>query len=171
MRERGFTLVELLVTLAIAAILLGAALPSFRDMMTSNKIIAGVNDLVAAVHLAKNEATGRNASVNIDSLGGAGDWSAGYRVYVDTDNSGDYAANIDTDIRTIPGVSGDIVMFLTAPTPTISFGRTGVFSAGAAGAQVVVNICSDELEFSQERVLTVSVAGRVTVTRPGGELC
>lgn len=172
-KERGFTLIELMVTLAIAAILIGVALPSFRGMMETNKVVAGINDLATSIHLAKNAASARNARVNIDSVGGAADWSQGLIIYADTNGSGVYEPANDALVRSIPPIASttNAQVIPTVPTPTISFSRKGIFLAGAAGAQFVVNYCAPSIHFVHERILTVSVAGRVTVTRPVAELC
>jgi len=54
--SRGFTLVELLITLAVAAILLGAAVPSFQSLMTTNQLAATTNTLVFSLRTARSEA-------------------------------------------------------------------------------------------------------------------
>jgi type IV fimbrial biogenesis protein FimT len=62
---RGFTLVELMVTLLVLAILLGLAVPSFRDASLSSRLTGYANDLVAGVQIARSEAIKRNATVTL----------------------------------------------------------------------------------------------------------
>ena len=52
-QSRGFTLVELLVTLAVAAILLALATPSFADLLRANRLAAANNALVTALNVAR----------------------------------------------------------------------------------------------------------------------
>lgn len=60
---RGFTLVELLITLAIAAILLMAGVPSFQSTIVTNRLATASNGLLEGLNLAKSEAIRRNGSV------------------------------------------------------------------------------------------------------------
>lgn len=50
----GFTLVELMITLAVAAILLTVGIPSFRDFVMNNRITTQANEFVASIHLARS---------------------------------------------------------------------------------------------------------------------
>lgn len=55
-------MIELMVTLAVAAILLGIAVPSFRDMLERNRVAAQSNDLLGGLQAARSEAIRRNAT-------------------------------------------------------------------------------------------------------------
>lgn len=76
-KSGGFTLVELMVTLAVLAVLLGIAVPSFQDITNRNRLTAVTNEMVGAIQLARVEAVRRNARVvfcptnNGTSCGGA----------------------------------------------------------------------------------------------------
>jgi len=66
-RQRGFTLVELMITLAVAVILIAIAVPSFRNLTLSNRLTTTANDIVGALNVARMEAVKRNASVQFCS--------------------------------------------------------------------------------------------------------
>ena len=74
---RGFTLVELMITLAILTILLGIALPSFQSMIASQKIKTAAADLQSSLLLARSEALKRNANVTL-APAATGQWNRGW---------------------------------------------------------------------------------------------
>jgi type IV fimbrial biogenesis protein FimT len=81
-KHSGFTLIELMVTVAILAILLAVGVPSFRSMVENNRIRAVGNDLVVALQFARSEAIKRGASVTLcssdDQASCSGAWTDGW---------------------------------------------------------------------------------------------
>src|SRR3979490_664772 len=55
-RRAGFTLIELMVTLSVAAILMAIAIPNIRNFIRNNRLTSGVNDLLHSIHVARPEA-------------------------------------------------------------------------------------------------------------------
>lgn len=76
--SRAFTLVELIITIAIAAILTAIALPSFREFMVRMTVSANTNELVGALNVARSEAVKRGRPVAL--IANNGDWNAGWKV-------------------------------------------------------------------------------------------
>lgn len=64
-RPQGFTLIELMVTIAVAAILLAIAAPSFTSIINSNRLTSAANEMVATLQAARMEAVRLNATVNV----------------------------------------------------------------------------------------------------------
>lgn len=62
----GFTLIELMVAIAILAILLALAVPSVQEMIKNNRVTAQHNELVALLNYAKSEAVRRNESIEVE---------------------------------------------------------------------------------------------------------
>jgi prepilin-type N-terminal cleavage/methylation domain-containing protein len=62
---RGFTLIELMIAIAVFAILLAIAVPSFRDASLAARLGSIANNMVASVQLARSEAIKRNAVVRL----------------------------------------------------------------------------------------------------------
>lgn len=87
-RHKGFTLVELMVTLAVAAIVVALALPGFQRLMQSNRADAIGNEFATALTLARMEALKQARRVTIcassDGATCVGGWGDGYIVFVDS---------------------------------------------------------------------------------------
>lgn len=93
MGNRGFTLVELLVTLAIGAILLAIAIPGYAFFLNASRLTAVTNDLVTALHLTRSEAIKRgmrvtacktsNPMADLPTCDSAANWQQGWLVFVD----------------------------------------------------------------------------------------
>jgi len=92
----GFTLLELLVTVSIAAILMSMAIPSFVGTIRSNRLTTYANEFVTALNIARSEAIKRGVQVTVRRKGLNGQvWEEGWDVFVDSDGSN--AFNDDSD--------------------------------------------------------------------------
>ncbi len=92
-RESGFTLIELVVTMAVLAIVVSIAAPSFTNMINNNRSSGLGGELTAAIHFARSEAIKRATHVAIcpsndgtSCLTGS-DWAKGWLIFVDTSAS------------------------------------------------------------------------------------
>ena len=140
-QARAFTLIELMVTLAIAAILMALAAPSFVSFIKNNRLTTTTNDLIGDLGLARSEAAKRGQRVTLcistsgNSCTGGTDWLAGRLVFADPAGTGvvPNAASIIrlTDARSDGSVlsasgfaSGSYITYTT--TGTVSTGNTNV---------------------------------------------
>lgn len=91
--NKGFTLIELMVTLAVAAIVLGMAIPSFNAQIQNNQAQATAESFIDALNYARSEAVKRVRRVSLcasaDGASCGGDWKDGYIVFVDAVTSDD----------------------------------------------------------------------------------
>ncbi len=82
--SRGFSLIELLVVLSIAAVLIALAAPDMRELIKRRRLDSAVTDLYGAIDLARAQAIARGSRVQLVPLEPAGaNWSAGWVVFVD----------------------------------------------------------------------------------------
>ncbi|TAK52940.1 MAG: prepilin-type N-terminal cleavage/methylation domain-containing protein [Gammaproteobacteria bacterium] len=155
-RERGLTMIEMLITVVIFAILMAIAIPSFRDASLGGRLAAAANNLLASVQLARSEAIKRNvavtlcASANGTSCAASGDWEQGWIV------RDAVAAEVIQRQQALPD---GYRMTQAGGTSALSFQPIGI---GATAATFTV--CRESPVGSQERVVTVTASGSVYVT-------
>ncbi len=106
-RSCGVTLIELMIILAIIAVLLASAVPSFVRLLSNQRASSAVNDLVHGIALARAEALKRGRRVYIAPL--AGQWRNGWAVFVDRNDNRAYDAT--------SGPLGDELIFLHDALP------------------------------------------------------
>lgn len=171
----GFTLVELMVTVAVVAIALAAGVPSMAEFIKNSRLTVQTNDLLASLHLARTEAIKRNARVTLcksadttacNTTAGTG-WEIGWMVFVDAANFGnldaaevvlDSHAAAATNIFIAPRASDNTISNFVSYTA-----RGVVRDAGGASQTGVFRVCDDR-GLSQARGLVLSATGRVEST-------
>jgi type IV fimbrial biogenesis protein FimT len=121
---RGFTVIELMITLLIIAILAAIGVPSWRDTIQNNRVTGGTNNLVTALNLARSESVRRSipvavcgtdnpnavpASCNITTT-----WSNGWIVFTDDTGTAGERDNADVVLQVWPGVGGNVIALASA---------------------------------------------------------
>ncbi len=76
--QQGLTLLELMVVVAIMAILMALAAPSFRKSIDNNRMLTAVNSLATGISLTRAEAIRRGAQVTMSSIGS--NWASGWDI-------------------------------------------------------------------------------------------
>lgn len=74
-KNTGFTIIELIVALAVLAILLTVGVPSVQELIKNNRVTGQTNELVAMINFARNEAIRRNSSVPVVLTSETDGWS------------------------------------------------------------------------------------------------
>lgn len=169
-KESGFTLIELMIAVALVAILLATAVPALDDFTNNSRQTGAINDFVSAMHLARNTAITTNSRVTMcPSAGGANceltGWNSGWIVFRDANSNGNrdagetiVTAAVSVDRLTIQ--SGEFPQFLMyrpngrAMTVAVT-GNSGEFSVcddrGAEHAKVVLVDLSGRPRMSKYR--------------------
>lgn len=159
---KGFTLVELMITLAVLAIILGIALPNFSELMRANRAQTQANLLLKSLNLARSEAIKRGAAVRVSALSN-GNWHLGWRVWSDSNGNGSFD-NAEL-LRLSPAWSGTET--LTSLVTEVIFTSGGGLAGMAAGASnnFAFNVGDGYCRY--ERIITINAVGRATVTPKG----
>jgi type IV fimbrial biogenesis protein FimT len=179
--QRGFTLIELMVTIALLAILSTLAVPSFMQTIASSRLTTSTNDLYATLLQARSSAISKGQRVTVCksntgtscTTGAGSSWNDGWITFVDS-----------TRTTATPSVdSGETVSFVAQATNAAILikGNTNVvdyvsFSADGQSKQMlggfqtgVFRVCSTSTSLRDDRrarELTINISGRVVIGAP-----
>lgn len=156
----GFTLIELMVTIAVMAILLAIAVPSFTDAALGNRLSSYANNFVASAHLARSEAIKRNAAVTLcasadgTSCATANGWQQGWIVLSGT-----------TVIQRQQALPAGLLF--TGGVHSIIYQPSGINAISAT-----LTLCRATPSVgSQQREISISATGRPSVTKTTSASC
>ena len=161
--QRGVTLLELMVAVAIVGITLSLALPSFNDLIERNRVVSTVNEMVGAMNLARSEAirTNRTATfcASLDQATCGGTWSDGWIAIADLD--GDAVMDV---LRTGTVSDKDEV---TAAATQIDFNQRGLKTVPVGAATIAVQPAGCAVGKPHRRVVSVTATGGAFVANHG----
>lgn len=145
-RASGFTLIELIVTLAIVSVLILFAVPNFTETTGRNRLAAGANEILGALQFARTEALRRSGNVALGPVDGA-DWGNGMVVYMDADGGADGVYEDGEEIRFFDSFTGNGTTLVAVGAATnILFDARGFATSnggGAAPAEETLTLCDD----------------------------
>ncbi len=109
-RQNGFTLIELMTTIGIAAILVTMAVPSLKSFTLNSRQTAGINELISGMHLARNTAITMNTRVTMcpsvnEQTCQSVNWDKGWIAFIDK-NSNQIVDAEDTIVRSTSSIEG-----------------------------------------------------------------
>jgi type IV fimbrial biogenesis protein FimT len=176
-KQTGLTLVELMVTLAVAIILLAVGMPMFSGVVANNRATAQANTFLAAFKLARSEAVKRGTEVSVCAVddpdadpiicGTNSDWANGLLVFTD----GGTAGSVDgTDVRIkafANTVSGATVSAAAGFVRYRAQGDTGALTANAAcaGSGTCFELGHGDTVGDQTRCLHIMQSGQTRLER------
>ncbi len=158
-RTSGFTVIELVVAMAVAAVLASIALPAFNGFIVQQRLTASANSFAGAIAYARSESTRRGATVSLQAQvpDGENEWGRGYCIVVgNPGNCVDALRLYDPANQATLNGQGAL-----NAVGTLSFNGRGLFTLGATGQ---IDLCSDDTLEDPGRRLEISVIGRLNVS-------
>jgi type IV fimbrial biogenesis protein FimT len=165
-------MVELLVTLFLAAILFGLAIPSFRGMMANNRLVTQTNDLIGALTYARSEAITRNLSMTVcraaddtttACAGSAGDWG----FWIIRNGAGAVVRR-----GAIPTYGGGLRVTSTLTNDSITYSSDGLARTGTPAAMLTtantLGICVSTASTENIRTVTPGSGSRLSTAKSTG---
>jgi len=157
--NRGITLIELMIVIAIIGILAGVAGPNFSAFMAERSVAAETRRVIGALKLARSEARARGATVTVSRANNQ-DWAGLIEVYVDItsdnhprDPNDDLVRREDTSNRSVNAVDDQ-----AAGDLWISFNAKGWLDETNP---VLIALCSPTLDASEGMYIAINRVGKI----------
>lgn len=144
--DAGFTLIEMMITLAVLAILATIALPNFQSMIRDNRLSSQANEMITALNYARSEAIKRSSNVTL-STASASTWHNGWDV---KDNNGN-------TLRSHDALEGKST--LSSAVNTVTYKGSGFINSSST---VTFDLCDDRSGETGRRI-KISVTGRISI--------
>lgn len=168
--SKGFTLVELMITMAILAILSAVAIPSLQSFQRTSELSNITNNFIAALHSARAEGMKRNMDTMVVPANKDTDWSKGWIVFVDVDRNGAYSTG-DIIVMEQPAPPSYIIIsgnntFAANPSYVRYDGSGFVKPKAGDLANGALNFVGDATNYSQIRRIIIAITGSFRVCTP-----
>jgi type IV fimbrial biogenesis protein FimT len=171
-KNLGFTLMELMITVSIAGILTGLAVPSFSVMIKNSRLTTYANEFVTSLNLARSEAVKRGMTVTVrkvdnDSstkLNATANWEDGWDVFTDADSDGKFEAG-DVLIKTNGPLQANYTFRgNTLVSNFVRYLSTGAISGLGGSFVICENSDADNLpQANTSKLLRIITTGRIRV--------
>lgn len=182
-QHKGFTLIELMVTIAIAAILLTIGVPSLTSFFDRQKLIAAAEETYSNMQLAKIEALSRSADIYINVDGGVNTWSYGFSTSPNCDSNEEIKSDPDAcfvligterDLMRWDNDEHDGIRLTTYLDGTATEGTTK-FDSTRGMHEIKLSQTTTEREFlfeyeGMKLSVIISKLGRILICSPDGSV-
>jgi type IV fimbrial biogenesis protein FimT len=175
--QQGFTLVELMITVAVVAILTAIAVPSFRNLTLTNRLVTTANDYVVALNVARLEAVKRNASTQLCSNVAADNGTDTLGTSCGTDAGAVYTLINGTTAQKVQESSAVISgsLQLNGDVTAVRFNGQGLgydpTSTSAPYSGDVAKICTTSLSTDNERAVHITAGSIISVETKTSAAC
>ena len=161
-KQLGLSLIELMVSLAVLAVILTVATPSFLQWRRHTQLLAQTNHVVNALGAARSEALKRNTAIDVEFLKTDGAITA-WRIYQDKDFSGSFTEAVDDLLLQSDPLPS--VISVASNKGKIRYDGSG-FARGANAATIKLFYKGDDGALQAARHIVLSNTGRVRSCTP-----
>lgn len=168
-RLRGFTLVEMMIVIALASILMLVVVPTFQETVKNNRLFRQSNDFYSTLMRARSEAMSRVQRVTVcassDQATCTGTWSDGWIVFEEDIAQTDGTVDTGEDIlHVVQALSdGNTLAGTTDVATYISYMGTGFTETTGGGAQAGNLVLCDDRGMDKARVIRLTAVGQSRV--------
>lgn len=157
-RQFGFSLVEFITVLAISAVLLGIAVPSFTSFITQARSSSEYQELTRALGVARSEAITRGTDVIVSKIGS--NWDDGFRIWIDQD--GDSSFDSGEELREFSDFGSKASMAVTGNAASITFTSNGLINV-PLGTVITFEYRTNPSKCAYDRNIVLKHTGHVSV--------
>lgn len=171
----GFTMTEMVITMAIVAILMAIGVPSFKYVTTSNRLSTEVNGLLGDMQFARSEAIKEGLPVTVCSSAsgtqcdGGNNWQSGWIVFLDSINTNQTVDNGEQVIRVQTAFAPGDTFEPAGPAPfnAITFNREGYGTNTQNATTITLQLHDSTANAAWTRCLAISPVGMMTTQKAG----
>ena len=164
--QKGFTLIELMVTLVVLGILLGLGVPSYVEWIRDSRMDNATRSLAGVLKQARSEAVSRQNVITVQSgtNNNPGSWADGAHIYTDAQPAGntDYAAATDVLVKNIDLNMEGVTIITNNDNNFISFTNTGRLNEAGIVPPLTVRLCDDRGD-PDGTLISVNIVGRISI--------
>ena len=168
----GFTIVELMLTIAVVAVILSIGVPSFQNLIERNQLTSGINQFISSMSLARSEAIKRNQRVSIcpsrnSETCSGNQYENGWIVFVDRNSNG----SRQTDTEELIWVSGQLPANMTMRGDGCCGSNIPYLASGQiSGIAGNIHLCKEN-NANKSRKISINTFGRARLDDAGSDDC
>lgn len=172
--QRGFTLIELMVTVAVLAIIAGIAIPSFNDQIRNNRSLTFGEEFAAALNYTRSEAVKRGQPVslcpsNATQTDCGDDWTEGWLAVVDSNGAASSSVTVAELLRVWDAPDDGLSLTVKRGSNDFDFvrfvGAGGLASVGGADDPIDARAKHEDCTGNAARAVRVNASGAVSMRR------
>ena len=166
--QAGFTLIELITVMTLAAILMAVAIPSFRSMIAGNRLTTQANDLIGAITYARSEAISHNNTITFcranfaastNCAGSSGAW----QFWIVRNTTGVVRRG------TVETFGGVLALESTLTNDSAAFSSDGMArTGGVLIADRTFTVCAGNISTDNIRTVTIGAGSRISTEKSSG---
>lgn len=165
-RLRGFTVIELMIVLALVAVLTVLAAPGLQNMFANQRLSSAASDFMTAAMQARSTALKNNQRVIVQPTAGSGGaWADGYRIFSDTDLNSTFNSGTDTVVQTFEALPTEITITkYTGTNNFFGYDGTGFLAPIGGSANGTWRISSSKTD--RHKCMIIELSGRARLCDP-----